>query len=216
MTKDKIKNLLDFVPLIILTISAIVLVWTVITTETAFLWKHIVGLILLPLNYWAFWWRHKVGVLALGLTLLIGLLSLLSYSHAVTTSTWTIGKSSDSQIPVFYGQPIFLLWLLIHFIVSGRHYVAIATKKYWQDLFAKPIEITNGWQKATTGNMQFCGSGGDAKRRSSPVILFSICTGRHLSIKLLNKLLSLISPFSTRRQGRRKTIAPPTAKLWTL
>ena len=143
MTKDKIKNFLDFLPLIILTISAIVLVRTLITTDTAFLWKHIVGLIILPLNYLAFWWRHKVGVLALGLTLLIGLLSFLSYSHAVTTSTWTIGKSSDSQIPVFYGQPIFLLWLLIHFIVSGRHYVAIATKKYWQDLFNKPIETTN-------------------------------------------------------------------------
>lgn len=143
MTKDKIKNFQDFVPLIILTISAIVLVWTAITTDTGFLWKHIMGLLVLPLNYFAFWWRHKIGVLALGLTLIVGLLSLLSYSHAVTTSTWTIGKSADSQIPIFYGQPIFLLWLLIHLIVSGRNYVAIATKKYWQDLFNKSIETTN-------------------------------------------------------------------------
>jgi hypothetical protein len=139
MTKEKIKNLLDFVPLIILTISAIILVWTVVTKDTGFLWKHIVGLCFLPLIYLAFWRRHKVGVLVLGLTLIIGLLSLLSYSHSVTTSTWTIGKSADSQIPVFYGQQIFLLWLLIHFILSGRHYVAIATKKYWQDLFNKSI-----------------------------------------------------------------------------
>jgi len=139
MTKDKIRNLLDFIPLIILTISAIFLIWTVFTTDSGFLWKHFVGLCFLPLNYLAFWWRHKVGVIALGLTLIVGLLSLLSYSHSVTTSTWTIGKSEDSQIPIFYGQPIFLLWLLIHFILSGRHYVAIATKKYWQDLFNKPI-----------------------------------------------------------------------------
>jgi hypothetical protein len=144
MTKDKIKNFLDFVPLIILTVSAIILVWTVITTDTGFLWKHIVGLCFLSIIFIAFRWRHKVGVLLLGLTLLLGLLSLLSYSSAVTTSTWTIGKSTNSQIPVFYGQPIFLLWLLIHFIVSGRHYVAIATKKYWQDLFSKPIGTTNG------------------------------------------------------------------------
>jgi len=144
MTKDKIKNLLDFVPLIILTISAIILLWTVITKDTGFLWKHIVGLCFLPIIFLAFRWRHKVGVLVLGLTLLIGLLSLLSYSHSVTTSTWTIGKSADSQIPIFYGQPIFLLWLLIHFIVSGRHYVGIATKRYWQDLFNKSVVEISG------------------------------------------------------------------------
>jgi hypothetical protein len=144
MTKDKIKNLLDFIPLIILTISAIVLVWTVITTDTVFMWKHIVGLCFLPIIFMAFRWRHKIGVLTLGLTLLIGLLSLLSYSHAVTTSTWTIGKSADSQIPIFYGQPIFLFWLLIHFIVSGRHYFGIVTKKYWQDLLNKANETTTG------------------------------------------------------------------------
>ena len=140
MTKDKIKNLLDFVTLIILTISAIVLVWTVINTDTAFMWKHIVGLSFLPIIFLAFQWRHKIGVLVSGLTLLIGLLSLLSYSPAVTTSTLTIGKNADFQIPIFYGQPIFLLWLLIHFIVSGRHYVGIVTKKYWQDLLNRPIE----------------------------------------------------------------------------
>lgn len=144
MTKNKIKNLLDFLPLIILTISAIILVWTVVNTDSGFLWKHIVGLCFLPLNYLAFWWRHKVGVLALALTLIIGLLSMLSFSHTVTTSTWVIGKSANSQIPIFYGQPIFLLWLIIHFIVSGRHYVAISTKKYWQELLNKRIETTDG------------------------------------------------------------------------
>jgi hypothetical protein len=143
MKENKIKYLLDFVPLIILTISAVVLIWTVITNHTGFLWKHVVGLVVLPLNYFAFWWRHKVGVLALGLTLIVGLLSLLSYSHSVTTSSLTIGKTSDSQMTFFYGQPIFLLWLLIHFIVSGRHYVAIATSKYWKDLFKKPFQTSN-------------------------------------------------------------------------
>ena len=144
MTKDKIKNLLDFVPFIILIISGIVLIWTIVTTDTAFIWKHIVGLCFLPIIFLAFRWRHKIGVLTLGLALLIGLLSLLSYSHAVTTSTWTIGKSADSQISVFYGHPIFLLWLLIHFIFSGRHYVGIVTKKYWKDLLSKSNESATG------------------------------------------------------------------------
>jgi hypothetical protein len=144
MIKNKIKKPLDFVPLVILTISAIVLIWTIVTTDTVFMWEHIVGLCFLAINFLAFRWRHKIGVLTLGVTLLIGLLSLLSYSPTVTTSTWTIGKSSDSQIPVFCGQPIFLLWLLIHFIVSGRHYVGIVTIKYWQDLFNKSNVSTTG------------------------------------------------------------------------
>jgi hypothetical protein len=135
MTKDRIKIFLDFVPFIILVISAIVLVWTIGTTDTVLMREHIIGLCFLPLILLAFWWRHKAGVLFLGFTLVAGLLTLLSYSYAVTTSTWTIGKSADSQIPIFYGQPIFLLWLLIHFIVSGRHYVGILTKKFWQELF---------------------------------------------------------------------------------
>jgi len=143
MKNKKINYFLDFVPLIILTICAIVLILAVITNHTDFLWKHIVGLVVLPLNYFAFWWRHKVGILILGLTLIAGLLSLLSYSHSVKTYSLTIGKSPDSQIPFFYGQPVFLLWILIHFIVSGRHYVAIATSKYWMDLVKKPFQTSN-------------------------------------------------------------------------
>lgn len=136
MKKEKIKNVLDYFPLLILTFSAIILVWTVLTSDIVFMWKHIVGLCVLPIVFAAFWWRHKIGVLTLGLTLIVGLLSLLSYSPSVTTLTWTIGKSSDFQIPVFYGQKIFLLWLLLHFIVSGRHYVGILTNKYWQDIIS--------------------------------------------------------------------------------
>jgi hypothetical protein len=136
MKKEKIKNLLDFVPLIILTVYAFILVWTVVSLETGFLWEHIVGLSFLPINYFLFWWRHKVGIIGLGLTLLIGLFGLLSYSHSMSITTHWIGLG-DIGIPVFYGQPIFLLWLLIHIIVSGRHYVGIVTKKYWLELVGK-------------------------------------------------------------------------------
>lgn len=135
MKRDKGKKLLDFAPLIILTIQAIILVWTVTTTDIAFLWKHIVGLLILPVNFWVFRWQHKFGVLFLGLTLIIGLLGFLSYSPEVETTTITLGR--NKAIPVFYGQPIFLLWLLIHFIVSGRHYVGIVTKEYWAELLNK-------------------------------------------------------------------------------
>lgn len=134
LTKEKIKNYLDFIPLVIVTICAINLVWVVMTTDIVFSWKHIVGLLFLPINYFLFFKNHKVGVVGLGLTLFIGMVSLLSFSPAIEITTFIIGKTEDFQIPIFYGQTIFLLWLLIHFIVSGRFYVGVLTKKYWQDL----------------------------------------------------------------------------------
>jgi len=53
MTKGKIKNILDYIPLIILTISAIILVWTVA--------KHFKTFYLIPGLIWTF------GLLAVGL-----------------------------------------------------------------------------------------------------------------------------------------------------
>lgn len=143
MSKEKIKRILDFVPLVILTVSAFILIVTTINNGTGLLWKHIVGLIVLPINFGLFAWRHKVGILALCLTLFLGLLSLLSFSYAIITTTTSIGKTEDSQITVFYGQPIFLLWLLIHFILSGRHYFGIATKGYWKNVFRETKQSAN-------------------------------------------------------------------------
>ena len=139
MKKEKVKNVLDYIPFIILTVAALFLIWTVATTNIRLHWKHIAGLCFLTMVGLAFWHQHKIGVLTLGISLILGLFGLLSYSPAISTITMTIGKPGDSQIPVFYGQTIFLLWLLLHFIVSGRHYVGILTKKYWSALFAVKI-----------------------------------------------------------------------------
>jgi hypothetical protein len=72
-------------------------------------------------------------VLALGATLLLGTVGLVSFSSPVSITTYSIGIG-DNGIPIFYGQPVFLLWLLIHFICSIRHYIGIGTKEYWRDI----------------------------------------------------------------------------------
>jgi len=142
MSKDKFKYLLDLVPLIILTVYTIILVWTVATTNIIFSYEHYIGLTLLLTTAGIFIKQHKLGVLSLGLTLLLGLFKVLSYSPVI--SYYVVGGSinghSSSKIKI---QAIFLLWLLIHIIVSRRHYLGIATKKYWQDLFNKPTETTD-------------------------------------------------------------------------
>lgn len=133
MTKEKLKKLLDLIPLLILTVYGVILVANYLALEYGFQWQNILALAILPVNYGMFAWKHKPGVLALGLTLFIGLIGFLSYDLIIIITTLSFGKS-DFLIPFFYGQPIFLLWLLIHFIISGRYYVGILTKKYWDDL----------------------------------------------------------------------------------
>lgn len=134
MTKNKIKKLLDFIPLIILTVYAIIMLWTVSTTNIVLQDEHYVGLTLLVITVGLFIMRHKLGVLSLGLTLLLGLFKVISYSAVITFHSFG-GSVNGHSSPEIKIQAIFLLWLFIHFIVSGRHYVGIATKKYWQNLF---------------------------------------------------------------------------------
>jgi hypothetical protein len=138
MTKDKIKNLLDYIPLITLTVSSFILIETVAATHTSFLWRHIAGLIILPIVYFMFWWRHKTGVVVLGLSILLGLFSVISYSYSVVTMGYFIAFGT-AELNVSC-QPIFLLWIILHFIFSSRHYRGIFIKQYWHDLFIRNPE----------------------------------------------------------------------------
>jgi hypothetical protein len=95
MTKDKIKNLFDFVPLIILTAYAIVLIWTVSTTNIAFSYEHYLGLTLLVVTFVLFKRQHKLGVLALCLTLVLGLFKVVSYSSII--DYYAIGGSLNGH-----------------------------------------------------------------------------------------------------------------------
>ena len=142
MIKEKIKYWLDFIPLIILTGYVVILIWTVATTNIIFSYEHYIGLILFVIIAGLLFKQHKLGVLVLGLTLLLGLFKVLSYSPVIIFHSFggSINGHSSPEIKI---QSIFLLWLLIHFIVSGRHYIGILKKKYWQDLFNKSVIETS-------------------------------------------------------------------------
>lgn len=133
--KNKVKKLLDFIPLLILTISVIYFLWARVSEGILLTWRHWLALILLSINYYLFWRNHQLGVLLLGLTLIIGLFGITQYAPGVSISFlfWT---PFDSSIPLFYGEPMFLLWLIIHFVISGRYYFGIGTNKYWTNLFS--------------------------------------------------------------------------------
>lgn len=141
MTKDKRKNLSDFIPLLALTVSAFILVGNIAETYTSFLWNHIAGLIILPSIYLVFWWRHKTGVVTLGFAIILGVLGVISYSYSLVTVGYFV-RVSNTELR-FICQPIFLLWLAIHLIVSNRHYRGVWTKQYWFDLFGSAGSLQN-------------------------------------------------------------------------
>jgi|GEM_PF-1737384 len=143
MQKQKIKKLLDFIPLIVLYISIIITVCTINGDIDLLRWKHYVAFAFLLITTFLFYVKHQVGVLCLCLTLVIGMVGMLSVDAAISTTTFSIGKSSENLVPIFYGQPIFILWLLIHFIVSGRYYVGILTEKYWINLLHNTNQPVN-------------------------------------------------------------------------
>ena len=139
MNKQSLRQKLDYIPFVILIISAIILIIKVIANKNGLLWKHYLGFIGLIFIMLAFFRNHKTGVITIGLVLLLGLFGLLSFSAAITITTFNIGKPEFS-IPIFYGQSIYLLWISIHLVISGRYYFGIGTKKYWQDFIAQKDE----------------------------------------------------------------------------
>jgi hypothetical protein len=134
--KDKIKIYLDYLPFSILLVSAIILIRTVLTTNILLVTKHYIGFVFLIITAIFFFARHLYGVFFLGFTLFVGLCGILSFSPAITSTTFGLG-GSENGVTLMRFQPIFLLWLVIYFVVSGRYFVGIASRKYWVEVKKK-------------------------------------------------------------------------------
>jgi hypothetical protein len=141
MKKLRIKKFLDYIPLIILILYAVNLVWVRFDQGVLITWRNWIALLLLPLNCLAFSKNQQAGVLTLGFILLVGLFGIAQFSPGVSIS-YAGFSAFDKDITIFYGQPIFILWLLVHFILSGRYYFGIITKKYW-------TEFASSWRKTS-------------------------------------------------------------------
>jgi hypothetical protein len=101
-----------------------------INSNVNLVWQHYLGIIFIILDIILFYKNHQLGVIFLGTTLLFSLITLLSFNVGLVTNSLHV---TSARIPVFYGNAISLVWLILHFILSGRYYVGIVTKKYWQD-----------------------------------------------------------------------------------
>lgn len=132
--KDRIKYFLDFIPLLVLIVCAIILLWTVARTNIVLQFEHYLGIIFLIITVGLFILSHKLGVVSLGITILLGIFKVLSLSPVI--SAYSFGGSLNGySIGGLKIQTIFILWLIIHLVLSSRYYKGIATKKYWQTIF---------------------------------------------------------------------------------
>lgn len=137
------KKLLDYLPLGALIISAVLLLISFFTSEISLQARHIAGLILLPVPLVAMLYRHKLGVLTLGLVLILGLFGAISFSPAIMTFTLDKTLWNNQTLTFLYLQPIFLLWFILHLILSGRYYTGVLSKKYWENIHSdEPFRIS--------------------------------------------------------------------------
>ena len=133
MKKLSKKQVLDLSLYVAICIWAIVSFITMIASNYIIQWQHYLGLFFLLSNGFIFYKNHQLGTLFLGSTLLLGLIGILSFNVGLIGSSvfWT---PYDVKIPLFLGNPIILILLILHFILSGRYYVGIVTKNYWKAL----------------------------------------------------------------------------------
>lgn len=128
-----IRRLLDLSLYIALIIWGVISFTEMIGSSHVIQWQHYLGLLFLAVNGFVFYKSHQAGVLLLGITLLFGLFGVLSFNVGLANISflWT---PFGIKIPLFWGNPIFLVLLILHFIISGRYYTGILTKEYWETL----------------------------------------------------------------------------------
>lgn len=134
MKKQQIKYLLDFIPAIILLLYSIELVVDLLSRPVRIEPANISGLAVLPVIFFLLIKRHQAGVLLLGLVLVLSVFGLFSFSTGY--SSWKFGIKNDSSGFSFRspGSPVFILYFILHAILSGRYYTGILTRNYWKEL----------------------------------------------------------------------------------
>lgn len=156
MNKARLRLFLDFIPLVVLIVYAIILLVTISTANIVLQGEHYTGFAFLIFTTGLFFKKHKYGVLCLGLTITLGIFKLLSFSAAIEYHSFggSINGYSSGDIKI---QLVFILWLILHLLLSGRHYIGILTKKYWQDLI-NPLDISYSIIHTTPGVSLSCHS----------------------------------------------------------
>ena len=107
MTK-RFRIFLEYIPLIIILVYTFFLFKATADDGILLVWKNYIGFIFLAATITLFFVRHLFGVLALGLTLVLGFLGILSYSPGIWTMSIRLGDgaiAADGNTPYLLFSP---------------------------------------------------------------------------------------------------------------
>lgn len=137
------KRYLDYVPFIILSVAAVYLLITTAQNGIVLRMQHYAGLVFLfVVAAFFILKKHQFAMLVLGLTLIAGYIGFVNYSPVLRTFSFSLTQGGI-MIPLCNGQPLVIICLLLHFILSGRYYVGILTRKYWVTLKRNSLAGSN-------------------------------------------------------------------------
>ena len=135
MEKYSSKYILDFIPFVAQLVSSTFMVFALLTDDIIPDSKQIIGLVFVFITLCMFLIRHAAGVVALGITLLIGFIGYLTLNVSVQTNAYFFRIGSVEWSTGFF-QPVFLFWLIIHFILSYRCYQEVLSNaRVWFNEF---------------------------------------------------------------------------------
>ncbi|MES2513784.1 MAG: hypothetical protein V4580_06540 [Bacteroidota bacterium] len=84
--------------------------------------------------------NHNLFNLMLGITLVIGNFGGLSCFHEISTS-YVGFHIGPLPIPLYYGQPLYSVLLLIYMLFNKEFYIGLVTKEYWQGFLHRTKDL---------------------------------------------------------------------------
>jgi hypothetical protein len=84
--------------------------------------------------------NHNLFNLMLGITLVIGNFGGLSCFHEISTS-YVGFHIGPLPIPLYYGQPLYSVLLLIYMLFNKEFYIGLVTKAYWQGFIHRTKDL---------------------------------------------------------------------------
>jgi hypothetical protein len=132
-------NVLLILYLNLLTCGLFVDLWW-FTTDTVMLVQHYLCVLLTVGTLITLFINQNLFNLMLGVTLVTGNFGGLSCFREITTSFvgFHIGAL---PIPLYYGQPLFSILLLVYIIFNKEFYIGVATKEYWQGFLHRTKDL---------------------------------------------------------------------------
>ncbi len=128
-----LKDKKDFIPLALTTASAFYFLFETITESYTFTAGQITGFLMLSLCAVLHTGKLKAGILSIGMFFILCWTGLIGLSAGKFSFSFNTG---NIDLIVYKAHPLLFCLMVFHLIISAKHYVGIATKKYWQQLFS--------------------------------------------------------------------------------